>query len=210
MTNDLRLDDGERLLIVTGPNQGGKTTTARIVGQLHHLAAIGAPVPATNVRIMLTDQILTQFERGEQLESLEGKLGEEVHALHDLLDAATDRTLIVLNEIFTSTAAIDAELLSREILRRAVDIAPIVVCVTFIDSLTRFDERTVSMVSLIDPADPTRRTFKVERRAADGRAYAQALADKYHLTDFAIAAAVAENTDTADPMLVGSDRDGDA
>ena len=54
--------------------------------------------------------------------------------------------------------------------------------VTFLDELSTFDAHTVSMVGTVDAQDPTLRTFKVVRRAADGKSYALALAQKFGVT----------------------------
>lgn len=182
VTNDLSLSGDERILVISGPNQGGKTTTARLFGQIHHLAAIGCPVPGHSAQLSLCDKVLTVFEHEEQLDTLEGRLGAEIHRLHEVFEQASSRTVIVINEAFASTAVHDARILTRDVLQRMSALETVGACVTFIDELSRLNTHTVSMVSRVDPEDPAIRTFKVERREADGRAYARALAKKHHLT----------------------------
>lgn len=182
VVNDLTLDAGERLLVITGPNSGGKTTMARTVGQLHYLARLGCPVAGRDARLFVCDRIFTRFERREDPSSLEGKLQDELHRIRDALALATPRSLFVLNEMFNSTTAYDALALSREILLRVRALDALCVAVTFLDELATFDDATVSMVSEVDPSDPAIRTYRVTRRAADGRAYARAIAKKHGLT----------------------------
>ncbi|OFE17947.1 hypothetical protein BA895_13570 [Humibacillus sp. DSM 29435] len=182
VTNDLSLSGAERILVITGPNNGGKTTTARTVGQLHHLAALGCPVPGRDVRLFLPDAIYTHFERREDPAAMAGKLQEELQRFSDDFARATSASLIVMNEMFSSTTVHDALFLSRAMLQRISDLGALGVCVTFLDELATFDESTVSMVSSVDPDDPATRTYQVTRRAADGRAFARAIADKYGLT----------------------------
>ncbi|CAN5652256.1 DNA mismatch repair protein MutS [soil metagenome] len=182
VTNDFRLSAAERLFVITGANQGGKSTFARTFGQLHHLAALGCPVPGRTATLALFDDLLTHFEREEDLRTLQGKLQEELTRLHGLLERATPRSIVIMNESFSSTATADAAELGRATLRRLLEIGVIGVYVTFIEELSTLDERIVSLTATVDPIDPTRRTFEIVRRRADGRAHALAIARTYGLT----------------------------
>jgi len=184
--NDFRLCGSERIIVITGPNQGGKTTFARMFGQLHYLTSLGLPVPGSEAQLYLPDQIFTHFERIEHTTNLTGNLQDDLVRIHKVLEDATPQSVIIINEIFTSTTLQDAISLSQKVATTIMELDALCAWVTFIDEIASLSEKTVSMVATVTPEDSERRTFKIIRQSPNGLAYAMSLARKYRLTSEAI------------------------
>lgn len=180
--NDFRLGGPERIFVVTGPNQGGKTTFGRTFGQLHHLASLGCPVPGASATLGRHDRIFTHFQRDEAGAEPRGRLEDDLKRIRHVLENATAHSVIVINEAFASTTLDDGRFLGTEILHRLIARRARGVYVTFVDELASIAPQVVSVVSTVAADDPARRTFKLVRAPANGIAYAVALAEKYDLT----------------------------
>lgn len=188
VVNDFELTPPERMILVSGPNQGGKTTFARMFGQLHWLARLGCPVPGDSARLMFWDVLLTHFERAEDIHNMRGKLEDDLVRVHAILERVDCESVVIMNEIFNSTTSDDARYLGERILRALIDARTTGVCVTFIDDLAKLDAAIVSMASTVEADDSAVRTFQIKRKTPDGRAYARSLAEKHRLTREALEA----------------------
>lgn len=180
--NDFYLKGEERIFVISGPNQGGKTTFARTFGQVNYLGSLGCEIPGNKGKTYLFDNIFTHFEREEDIKTLSGKLQDDLKRIHSILEKATSNSIIIMNEIFSSTTLKDALFLGEKVLNEIVLKDILCVCVTFVDELGDLSEKIVTMVSNVDPSDSSIRTYKIKRKSFDGQTYAMTIAEKYGLT----------------------------
>jgi DNA mismatch repair ATPase MutS len=181
IANDFELSGDESTIVVTGPNNGGKTTFARSFGQAFFFAALGLPIPGKEAKLFLVDNIYTHFEKSEDPDNLRGKLEDDLVRMRKILDSATERSIIIINEMLSSTTSKDAIQIGRRIIELIRRKNSVCVYVTFLDEFAKV-QGVVSMVSQVDPSTPEIRTFKVTRSYPNGLAYARAIAEKYGLT----------------------------
>jgi len=105
--NDIRLDADERLLVLTGPNMAGKSTVMRQTALIAILAHMGAFVPAKRATVGRLDRIFTRVGAGDELSKGRSTFMVEMNETANILRAATDRSLVLLDEIGRGTSTFD-------------------------------------------------------------------------------------------------------
>ncbi|SES76935.1 MutS domain III [Nitrosomonas marina] len=115
--NDIVLDTVGRLLIITGPNSGGKTAYCKTIAQLQLLGQIGCYIPATSAQLVPAERIYYQVPDPGQLEAGMGRFGHELKRTREIFFNSTPRSLVVLDELSEGTTFEEKMTLSEYILK---------------------------------------------------------------------------------------------
>src|SRR5438309_10162689 len=99
VSNDVRFGDDDALQLITGPNMAGKSTFIRQVALITLLAQVGSYVPAKSATIGLVDRLFTRIGASDELHSGQSTVMAEMTEPAHIPNNATDRSLVVLDEI---------------------------------------------------------------------------------------------------------------
>jgi DNA mismatch repair protein MutS len=192
--NDVRIDNEGRILIITGPNQGGKTTYLNAVGLTQIFAQAGIFVPGTEAGISVFDNILTHFPLEEKPDKLEGRLGEESKRLNEIFDKITRYSLVLLNESLSSTSPGESVYLASDLMKIFRMIGTSVIYTTHLHELAikikeindsvEGDARLLSLVSIVEEYQDGNgeeslkfiRSYKIIPNIPIGNSYAKEIA----------------------------------
>ena len=120
--NDVLLDKGEnRVAIITGPNMAGKSTYMRQIALIVIMAQIGCFVPASYAEIGIVDSIFTRVGASDDLASGQSTFMVEMTEVAEIIKNATDKSLLILDEIGRGTSTYDGMSIARAVLEYAAD-----------------------------------------------------------------------------------------
>ena len=141
IANDLQLGEGSRLLIITGPNMGGKSTFMRQCAIITLLAHIGCFVPARTARIGAIDRIFTRIGSSDDLASGRSTFMVEMTETAMILNNASRHSLVLLDEIGRGTSTFDGLSLAWAVAHAiALDIGALTLFATHYFELTTLPE----------------------------------------------------------------------
>jgi len=190
--SDINFGADGRIAVVTGPNSGGKTTYLRTVGLAQVMFQAGLFLPAGRARIAPVDHILTHFPVLETRQ--QGRLAEEATRLREIFQQATSRSLVLLNETFSSTSSGEAVYLAQDILcgLRAIGLRAIFAThlielaetLAEIESRVEGESKLFSLVAgvTVNDAGEYIPTYRIERSEPLGRSYAREIARRHGIS----------------------------
>lgn len=187
--NDLDFDEEKRIYILTGANRGGKTTITQAVGQLFVLAQSGISVPAERFVFDPADMVLTHFPADEDKTLDLGRLGEECRRFRELYARSTGKSLILLNETFSTTSFEEGYFIAVDAVKAVLERGTRTVYNTHmhklameLDSEINTDARKGKAVSLVAETRDGKNSFRVKIAPPEGKSFAREIAVKYGVT----------------------------
>lgn len=178
--NDFCYGENEVFYVLTGPNQGGKTTFARSLGQLVFFSKMGLRVPARSANMHYFTSLMTHFSVEESVETGRGKLMEELVRLEPMMKTPDNNGFIIINELFTTAANYDACIMGKKVLSHFIDKGFYGIYVTHLTELLESSKKAVGLCAQLD--ENGKQTFKILRKIMEYENAAANQVNKYGLT----------------------------
>ncbi len=186
--NKVSFDENGRILIITGPNRGGKTVYTEAVGLAQLLFQAGLYVPAKYAKMSPVDNIFTHFPADENQTVTLGRLGEEAKRISVIFEKASAYSLVLLNESFTSTSYTEGLYLAKCVIQamrylglRAIYNTHIHELAEAVDELNQAVDGESKIISMVSQMRNGKRSFIIEPGKPLGSSYAMDIAGKYGL-----------------------------
>jgi DNA mismatch repair ATPase MutS len=109
------------MIVITGANQGGKSTFLRAMGAAQVMMQAGLFVPASHFEADVAPAIFTHYKRQEDRTMKRGKFDEELSRLNDIVDGLTPAAILLLNESFSATNEIEGSQIAGQVIQALLE-----------------------------------------------------------------------------------------
>lgn len=181
VSNDFVWKKTPSFFVVTGPNQGGKTTFARSMGQAVYFSMMGLDANASSLVLPFFQGISTHFEAEERIQSNSGKLKEEINRLAPMMKQEKKQQFVILNELFTTATTYDALIMGKKVMEHFLQRGCYGIYVTHIQELAKETESIISLVAQIEEGEANKRTYRMIPMKAQGYGYSDSLVKEFRL-----------------------------
>ena len=184
------IDEKDSVLLITGPNAGGKTVALKTVGLLALMAHAGLQAPAQDAVIPLLDGIYADIGDQQSIFESLSTFSSHIRSLRRIMAAATDRSLVLIDELGSATDPEEGSALSAALLSEFRDRNTLVVATTHHRSVARLAQDAPGMVNASVDLNPRtlEPTYQLTH-GVPGRSYALTIAARLGLPESVIAAA---------------------
>ncbi len=199
----ITIGSGNPVLLITGPNAGGKTVALKTVGLLAMMAHAGLQVPADDATLPLLDGIYADIGDQQSIFESLSTFSSHIRTIQRIMDAATPRSLVLIDELGSATDPEEGSALAIALLSHLRDLGAMVVATTHHRNVARLAQEEEGMVNASVDLNP--RTLEPTYRLTHGipgRSYALTIASRLGLPDEVIAGAQSH----LEPSHVQTDR----
>ena len=143
----LDMDSTRTVLVISGPNAGGKTVVLKTVGLLALMAQSGIPVPSEEAALPIFDRVLADIGDQQSITNHLSTFSAHVLAIKSMVESATARSLILMDEIGSSTEPGEGAALARAVLEQFREIGALTIATTHYNRLKLYAETTAGVAN---------------------------------------------------------------
>ena len=158
---------------ITGPNQSGKTTFARMIGRIFYLYALGLPVPCEAAGLCFFDGIFSHFTREENVSNNLGRLKDEAIRVKDIYNHMEGKNLLIFDGLFSGTTLYDAMAIYKKLLHYLDTKECFVLCVTSLPAFSTVNPHIIGY--LVNPF------YRAARESAEKPNYTSRFLEQFRL-----------------------------
>ena len=191
VTNDISFDDDGRFYILTGANNGGKTTFVRGLGICQVLAQAGLYVPAESCRISIVDGLYTHFPREEETGINTSRFTTEIKEFKRISECVTNHSMLLMNESIQSTTPVECVEIASKLVRLfcimgvrgifATHLTDIALRTESINSDPALRSRTENLTVMV--GEDGERKYKIIKGVSDSNVYAREIFERFGIDE---------------------------